>query len=194
MAALINWNRDIVSVEKRNNSNLNKACANMTEKSVGILWAKHWTVQGTWALTECHVRVSIGLQGHPILLLRGSCHWDESLKVGMAWSFSDHTTGIEGSEPRSGYIDTQGMQVQWGTWDSKTWRQEGGKLLNGYAWELPEIAWKTSREALGEEWTAHWAKPGPAALCWLGIIQTHSKVLGHLLVGGFPRHLFQASE
>lgn len=83
MAALINWNRDIVSVEKRNKSNLNKACANMTEKSVGILWAKHRTVQGTWGLTECHVRVSIELQGHPILLLRGSCHWDESLKIGM---------------------------------------------------------------------------------------------------------------
>lgn len=41
--------------------------------------------------------------------LPSSLYWprDESSKAGMDWSCSDHTTGIEGSEPRSVYIDTQ---------------------------------------------------------------------------------------
>lgn len=42
----------------------------MTEKFVDILWAKHWIVQSIWVLTGCHIRVNIGPQGCPILLLQ----------------------------------------------------------------------------------------------------------------------------
>lgn len=129
--------------------------------------------------------------------LPSSLYWprDESSKAGMDWSCSDHTTGIEGSEPRSVYIDTQGDISPVGNLRLQNLKTGGCQVAEwislGAPWNFLEISWKTAREALGQEWTGLWVEPELATLSWLCIFQTHSRVLVHLLVGGCPDIYFK---